>query len=194
MKPRLNSTQIMLKDLPPEGRDFEFTQESGELTAVLKELIGSNPYRLQIHLQPMGNTYSLHGELKTGMDLQCSLCANDFKLPVQLKLNELIVIERPLSKGDQTSKANHAHEWADSGPNYMVLPNEVFDVAEYAHEAVALAEPIRPLCAPERENGCANAGSERIQRPWLSYGQEKSGAADIQSNPFQVLEKLKLKS
>lgn len=193
MKPRLTSTQIPLKDLPPEGRAFDFTSESAELTPILKELIGANPYAVHLHIVPMGNTFALTGQIEAKMDLQCSLCASDFKQPIALKLNELIVIERPLAKGDQSSKANHAHEWAAGGPDYIILPRDQFDVAEYAHEAIALAEPIRPLCAPEREGGCSQA-QERVDRPWLSYGEEKSTTTEIRANPFQVLEKLKLKS
>ncbi|MBX3022330.1 MAG: DUF177 domain-containing protein [Bdellovibrionales bacterium] len=193
MKLRLNPTEIVLKDLPPEGRNFEFTQESGELNDALKDLIGLNAYDLKFHLSPMGNTFDLKGHLSTKMDLQCSLCAEDYKQPVELNLHEYIVIERALGKNDQGAKSNHAHEWESGGPDYIVLNNDTFNVGEYVHEAIGLAEPIRPLCAPEKPEGCANAG-QRIEREWLSFNDEKNPKSEIRANPFQVLEKLKLKS
>lgn len=191
MKPRATPTEILLNDLPPEGREFTYTRETGELSDTLEELIGPNPYRVHFKITPMGNTFDLRGEIDTGLDLQCSLCAMDFKLPVKQALHELIVVQKPLAKGDIQGRANHAHEWADSGPDYILLDNDEFKAAEYIHEVIALAEPMRPLCAPESPEGCSNA-KERPERTWLSYGAEKAGEG-IRSNPFSVLEKMKIK-
>jgi len=192
MKLRLNPTQIVLHDLPPEGREFVFTRESGELNDHLKDLIGTNPYRVHLKISPMGNTFDMRGELETGMDLQCSLCAIDFKYPITLNLHELIVIEKPMGKNDHQARSNHAHELVESGPNYIQLPDDIFHVADYVHEAVALAEPIRPLGKPDCDVKCENK-SEMPQRAWLSYG-EKDAGNSVRANPFQVLEKMKLKS
>lgn len=191
MKNRVNPTKIELRDLPADGREFVYNRETGEMNESLKELIQDNPYEVKFRMTPMGNTFDLRGEIATRLDLQCSLCATDYKLPVKQSLHELIVVQKPLHKGDQQTRANHAHELADSGPDYIVLTDEVFDAAEYVHEVIALAEPLRPLCAPEAEDGCANS-KERPDRPWLSYGQEERDKG-IRVNPFQVLEKMKLK-
>lgn len=190
MKTRATPIEIVLKDLPLEGRDFTYTRESAELNPFLSDLIRDNPYSAKFRLTPVGNAYSLQGELQTALDLQCSLCASEFNFPVKQKLNELMVVSKPMNKGDQQSRANHVHELQDSGPDYLLLENENFKVADYIHEVVALAEPIRPLCAPEKPEGCANA-QDRIQREWLSFGEEE--AKTIRANPFQVLEKMKLK-
>lgn len=190
MKTRANPTEITLKDLPLEGREFTYTRESGELNQALSDLISSHPYRVNFRLTPVGNAYSLQGSMETEMELQCSKCASDFIFPVKQKLNELIVVEKPMHKGDHQTRANHVHELQDSGPDYLMLDSEVFKVADYIHEAVALAEPIRPLCAPEKPEGCGYSG-EPIRREWLSFGEEE--AKSIRTNPFQVLEKIKLK-
>ena len=185
-----NLTHISLKDLPDDGRDFEFSRASGELNHVLKDVVGQHDYRLRLHIKPMGNTYDVKGELHTEFDLQCSLCANEFPFPVHIKINELLLVEKALGKGDQGSKVNHAHEWASDGPDYIILPNDVFNIGEYAHEAIALSEPIRPLCSPQDPQGCKHP--EHIDRPWLSYGE--SAGPELKENPFRALEKLKLKS
>src|ERR1700722_3906937 len=111
MKPRLSPIEINLKDLPAEGRDFNYTDQTKELTEALQDLIGQNPFEVNFRITPMGNAFDLRGTLKTGMDLQCSLCAMDMKYPVQVKLHELLVVQKPLAKGDQLTKTNHAHEW-----------------------------------------------------------------------------------
>ena len=193
MKPRKDSTQIALRDLPADGRDFEFTRESGELNVALRDLIGANPYRLAFHLKPVGNTFDLRGKVETRLNLQCAVCANEFTQDVTRPLHEFILIERALDKGDHTTKANHAHEWEEGGPDYTVLEGDAFDVAEFAHEAIALAEPNRPLCAPEAPGGCSHR-DELPKRSWLSYDGDGAQASDVRSHPFQVLEKMKLKS
>ncbi len=191
MKPRKSPTEIQLKDLPAEGRDYEYTRESGELNSALEDLIGNNPYAVSFKITPLGNTFDLRGTVKTGLNLQCALCAIDFKFPVEQKLHEMLVVQKPMEKGDQLTKANHAHEWENQGPDYILLDSDLFRVGDYIHELVGLAEPIRPLGKPDCDANCENM-SEPVKK-WLGYGSEKA-TDPIKSNPFQVLEKIKLKS
>ena len=190
MKTRANPTEIVLKDLPLEGRDFTYSRTTGELNSALKDLIVDNDYAVSFHLQPVGNAYSLKGQVKTSFNLQCAHCATDLVHPLDLKLNELIVVEKPMAKGDHLGKANHVHELQNSGPDYLMLESEHFAVGDYVHEAIALAEPTRPECPPENALACATA-LEQIQRDWLSIG--ASGDKAVKANPFQILEKMKLK-
>jgi uncharacterized metal-binding protein YceD (DUF177 family) len=191
MKPRLAPIEIHLRDLPPEGRDFVYTRESGELNHALADLIHKNDYRVEFHLMPMGNTFDLRGKLITHLDLECALCALDFKFPIEQKLHELLVVQKPLEKGDQLVKNNHAHEWENKGPDYILLDADVFHVGDYIHELVGLAEPIRPLGKPDCDINCENL-SEPVKK-YLGYGAENA-PDPIRTNPFQVLEKIKLKS
>jgi len=190
---RLSPLYINLKELPPEGQEFSYSRESGELNAVLKDLIGDHSYSAKLTITPMGNSFDLRGSLQTKMDLQCSLCAMDFQFPIELKLHELIVVmkKHAMGKGDQQSKTNHAHEWETQGPDYILMESDSFNVGDYLHEMVALAEPIRPLGQPNCDKDCDNL-SGRERRPWLSYGGEED-AQGAKANPFQVLEKIKLK-
>jgi len=188
MKTRLTPTEIALKDLPPEGRDFSYTRETGELNDALKDLIGPNSYEVTFKITPMGNAFDLKGSVRTAMDLECSLCAIDLKHPVHERLNEMLVVQKPLNKGDQLSKANHAHEWVEDGPDYVMLESEVFHVPDYIHEVIGLAEPIRPLGKPGCDMSCENLKDD-VKR-WL-VGHETT---TIKDNPFKVLEKMKLKS
>lgn len=191
MKARLVPIDITLKDLPLEGRDFVYSRESGELNESLVDLIKKNDYQVEFRITPMGNAYDLRGKIKTYLDLECALCAMDFKFTVEQKLHELLIVQKPLEKGDQLTKANHAHEWENQGPDYIILDAEVFRVGEYIHEVVGLAEPLRPLGKPDCDINCENL-SEPVKK-YLGVGDE--GAANpIRSNPFQVLEKIKLKS
>ena len=192
MSLRQTPIHIGLKELPPEGREFIYTRASGELNSHLKDLIGNNDFEVHLKITPQGNMFDLKGHLKTSMDLQCSLCAIDIKHPVDMKLHEFIVINKPLAKGDLHSRANHVHEWEPDRPDSIILETDTFDVAEYVHEVTALAEPTRPLGKPDCEIACENR-NDKVERSWLSYGKEPA-PGEPQSNPFQVLEKFKLKS
>lgn len=186
----LTPTEINLKELPDEGRDFAYSDKTKELSAALKDLIGANPYEVSFHISPMGNTFDLKGTIKAQMDLQCSLCAMDLKFPVSLNLHELLVVQRPLEKGDHQSKSNHAHEWEKGGPDYILLDSDQFRVADYIHEAIGLAEPIRPLGKPDCDLSCENI-PEAVKKYVID---EAAKGESIRTNPFQVLEKMKLKS
>ncbi len=192
MKPRSSTPyEITLKDLPAEGREFAYDRESGELTAAIHDLVGENPYSVRFTITPVGNAFDLRGEVQTSMDLPCATCGTEFKFPIQQKLHELLVVEKPLNKNEHHSRANHAHEWASGGPDCLMLDSEVLKVRDYMHEMIALNEPIRPLCSPGVDDRCAQA-KELPEREWLSFGEEKPGQG-IKVNPFEVLQKVKLK-
>lgn len=189
----MNPISINLKELPPEGQEFTYSSTSGELNSSLKDLIGANEYKATLQITPMGNTFDLKGKLSTKMDLQCSLCAVDFKFPIELNLHELIMVGRDLAlgKNEHQTRANHAHEWEAEGPDYILLESPVFEVGGYLHEMIALAEPIKPLGRPDCDPSCENL-QDQVKRSWLSFGDEN--LAGGRTSPFQVLEKIKLKS
>ncbi len=184
---RRNPLIINLKDIPPEGSKLEFTRETGELDKPLKELIGSNPYTVQLSIEPQGNTFLLKGTLKTSLNTLCSRCAIDLKLPVSLGINEFVVIEKALEKGDHQARVNHAHEWSESAPDYLILANDQLDLGAYLYELIALEEPVRPLKSPDCEVACENLTPEMLLNPYTN-------TEPVKISPFQVLEKLKLKS
>jgi uncharacterized protein len=191
MKKRLNPTQILLRELPPEGREYEYNRDSGELNDALDELIDQNDYSVRLTVRPIGNAFDVSGDLKTTLNLQCSLCAIDFKLPISQKIHEVLVINDPLHKGDHLTKANHSSEWDPSQPEGVYLEAPILEVGEFIHELIAIAEPMRPLGRPGCEEACENR-KDGVQREWLSVGAKDS--ISVRNHPFSILEKIKLKS
>lgn len=192
MKSRTLPTEITLKDIPAEGREYDYNRESGELNAALHDLVGENPYKVHLKITPMGNAFDLHGSVETALNLPCATCGTEFQYPVNQKLHELMVVEKPLGKNEQHSRANHAHELESSGPDCLMLDSEVLRVKDYLHEVIALAEPIRPLCSPSADEDRCSQAQEMPERDWLSFGAEKPGQG-IRTNPFEILQKVKLK-
>lgn len=70
-----------------------------------------------------------------------------------------------------------------------MLDNEAFDVAEYLHEMIALAEPIRPLGTPDCETSCPER-DKMIPRDWLTIGNISEKMEN--TNPFASLKDLKI--
>ena len=131
---------VQLNDLPQQGIDFHFTRESGELNGVLKNLIGSNPYDVQVHICPDGPAYTVKGSIQTQMNLSCARCAFDFKHTINKHFNESLVVQSKQS----SRKVSYSVPF-DEEEFCTVLFDSLFSLGDYLHELVAVEEPLRPL-------------------------------------------------
>ncbi len=135
-------TSVNLKQLPDQGEQFQFNQGSGELNRHLVDLIGSHAYNIDVTIRPQGNVYEITGRIDTEMDRICSHCGRDTHLPIHDEFSELIVVmtERP--------RAGHSGHTGSllEGPSCNYITGHEFDLAEFVHEHIALAEPPHPQC------------------------------------------------
>lgn len=186
----INPTVIRLKDLPQEGRRFVYTNESGELTSFIADLIGKNPYRVELEVRPMGNVYMAEGRIQTGLDEICSLCALEFVYAVNEKFKEILVINDSQSSRDHQARVNHSSELTLDGPECTELESDMFLVGDFIHELIAIAAPMRPLGKPDCDTSCENY-KEAVRAGWFG-NQDETGTEP--KNPFAVLKDLKLRS
>jgi uncharacterized metal-binding protein YceD (DUF177 family) len=192
MKRRLLPQRINLLELPSEGRDFCFDREGGELNVALLDLIGANPYRIEFNIQPMGNIFLLKGRVETELDLLCSRCGIDFKQKINESVSEILMIEEsPMGRGDTTSRVNHTSDLSDQTQEATLLSGPQFDVGEFFHEIIGLAEPIQPLGGKDCETSCENL-QEAYNRGWLSRPDAASEIEPGKHRPFSGLKGLKL--
>ncbi len=173
-------TNIMLKELPFEGRDYHYSHESKELSPVLKELIQKNDYKVDLHLRPLGNAFEIAGTIKTKIDLPCSRCGRDTEFPVDDNFREMILVE------DQKPRGGHSgHVGSDlvsDGPYCNYISSYHFDIAAFVHEHVAASEPYIVECG---RKDCA----ETVIKAQLNTMAPEH--LDEKTNPFAVLKKLK---
>lgn len=186
----VNPVHIPLNELPAEGRQFVYTQESGELNKVLKDLIGSNSFKVDLEIRPIGNAYEVKGHIYSSMDLSCSRCALDFKHSINEKVKEVLVVTEALGRTAHMAKVNHANELDEAAPQCIILESEVFDVGEYVHEIIALAEPIRPLAKPNCDDSCENL-TELYQKGFLTKPEQETNGIK-EDSPFSVLKNFKI--
>lgn len=182
---------IKLNELPTNGEHYVFTSEDthDSFAPYFKDLIGDQKFHIEVDIKPVGNAYQLMGKIKTKMPLICALCATDIQHSVNVNLNEIILIDSTMAKNDHEARANHSSELSTDGPEAIMLENEAFDVAEYLHEMIALAEPIRPLGSPDCEVACPERDNA-VQREWLTIGNNSDKLEN--TNPFGSLKDLKI--
>lgn len=177
--------KIRLNEIPEDGRNYIFNRQTAELNNVLQDLIQNNSYDVNIDIKPLNTKdFTIIGHIKTKTYEQCSLCAEDFELPIEKKINEILI---PSQQEDRTGK------YAKTSPT-MVSSSEVegqvsvseyskqqFDLGEFLHEAVAIEVPFNPHCA-----ACEKKDSEQ------SFVYDEKMGEETKPNPFKALKGLKL--
>jgi uncharacterized metal-binding protein YceD (DUF177 family) len=186
----VSPTVLRLKELPQEGRRYIYTNASGELTPFIADLIGKNPYRVEIEVKPMGNVYMAEGKIETGLDEICSLCALEFVYSVNEKFREILVINDHQSHRDHQARVNHTSELAAGGPECTELDSDLFMVGDFIHELIAISAPMKPLGKPDCDSSCENYKAA-VAKGW--FGNQGESMTEKQ-NPFAVLKDLKLRS
>ncbi len=191
-KLRIQPLQISLNEIPNQGKTYQYTRESAELDKAFSDLIlPQQNYSVEITIKPMGNVFEMRGSLKTQMQIPCALCGIDLPHQVDENLQEILVIEENLPRAGHEAKVNHVHELHE-GPSAQMLETEIFDVAEYLHEMLALTVPIRKTRGTECESGFCLELEEYVKNGLLTLDTKSKGTAT--HNPFGVLQGLKLKS
>ncbi|NQZ01615.1 MAG: DUF177 domain-containing protein [Bdellovibrionales bacterium] len=186
----LTPVEIVLSELPEEGRTLHYTTETGELNDVLRDVIGNHSYDIKLTVMPMGNAYSVVGSLRTRMDLVCSKCAMDFAHSVNEKVDEIFVIEEERPRTAKSARVNHSNELDFAGPDCTELSSPVLNMGDYVREIIALSEPIRPLGGPDCETSetCPNL----IEAKKGGWAPENFTTEHEDLSPFAALKDFKL--
>jgi uncharacterized protein len=138
--------KIRLKEIPAEGRSYEFDRVSGELNAVLEDLVDERPYLVKMVIKPIGNAYELRGNIQATLSEVCSTCGWDFELPVGRDIHEILFEEQDEYRKNHSVHGNQSVDFLANGPSMFAYRGDIFDAGEFAHEVIALAEPFYPTC------------------------------------------------
>ena len=183
---------IHLKDITEEGQNYVFQSEqadSKELKEVLKDLVGGQPFRSEVHLRRLNTTtFEMKGFIDTGTQEQCSRCAEDFVWKVHEVFKELLVPKSPpLPREGKQSKVNHFHELVSDQPQVQEYENDVFDLGGYLREVIALACPFNPAPPVDAEGKCSLCHLN-LKSQHFNYDEDFEQV----NSPFSVLKNLKL--
>ncbi|HEX4925539.1 MAG TPA: DUF177 domain-containing protein [Bdellovibrionales bacterium] len=173
---------IRLHEIPKEGKSYHLDRTTGELNEVLEDLIGSQSYETDFQLLPVGQAFDLKGKVKTSLKETCSFCGEEFELPVAERFHELIL-------KDEAKKLTGLKDFSpDSDVSVSVAGDGLtYDVGQFLHEIIALAEPYQPICKEGCKGLCGTCG-KNLNEGDCRCAKEKSDP----TSPFSVLKKLKL--
>ncbi len=183
---RKSELTINLNEVHEDGESYTFTRKSGELNEALKDIVGKGDYEIELTITPIGDAYELKGRFKADMNLVCSRCAFDFNNEISEEFHELLMVSKELPRTGQMSKTNHSTEGLSEGPFFNEIRSSVFSLSDFAHEVIALAEPLNPTGKENCDENCENL-KKAYSEGWLK---EEEPAVDRQ-NPFAVLQNLK---
>lgn len=174
--------KIRLNEIPEEGRNYDFNRSTAELNEALKDLISANSYDINLYFQPLNSKdYTVTGQVKTQIAEQCSRCAEDFNLPIEKKIKEILI---PAQEQDRTSKYAKSKTLNSEGEEEVSVSeysNLQFDLGDFLHEAIALEIPYTPHCT--------NCSDPEKAKPYIY--DEKMGE-ETKPNPFKALKGIKL--
>lgn len=176
-------TSVILKELPPEGREYSYSKSSGELDASLKDLVSDSPYNVDIQITPIGNAFEIAGKIATQMNVPCSRCGRDMDQPIEDNFRELILVEDPRPRGEQGSHT--ASHLVNDGPYCNYVTSQHFDIANFVHEHVASSEPFIVEC------GRADCEAWMEKAAVLP---DRGAPLTAKESPFAVLKDLRLKN
>ncbi|MBY0553439.1 DUF177 domain-containing protein [bacterium] len=174
--------KIRLNEIPEEGRNYIFNRQTAELNPALQDLIQNNAYDVNLDIKPLNSKdYTVIGTLKTKTHEQCSRCAEEFDLPIDTKLREILIPHQEEGRTGHYAKSGVSMEDEDNTFAVTEYQSMQFDLGEYLHEAIALQVPFNPFCAEcsKPENNKAFIYDEKM-------GEE------VKPNPFQALKGIKL--
>ena len=175
--------KIRLNEIPEDGRSYDFNRNTSELNEVLKDLIASNPYDVNLYIKPLNSKdYTVNGQVKTKTIEQCSRCGEDFNLEIVKKINEILIPSQEQDRTGKYSKSTTLNtEEGEAEISVTEYSKLQFDLGEFLHEAIALEVPYTPHCT-----NCNSAGDDKT----FIYD-EKMGE-ETKPNPFQALKGIKL--
>lgn len=138
---------IDLTSIDENGKDYKFDELSDELRGAFTDLIGETPFKIQIEIKPMGNTYHMVGRVESQYNEVCSKCGYDIELGLSNRINEIVVIEeaRPRNTAVSQSKQN----FDGQGPAVTYINETAFDLQEFLHEMMAAGFALYPQCLDE---------------------------------------------
>jgi len=180
MNKQVYPTRIHLKELPPKGEHFHFSEQTGELNSTLGDLLKDLKYSADIRLEPAGNAFQISGSITTKLDVLCSRCGRDMVYPVNDLFNEIIVINTETPRDGHLGHVSTSGQ--NEGPYCNYINNYDFDLAEFIHEHIAAAEPYTPHC----ERPDCETHWERIRALAETPAREET-------TPFAALKKMSIK-
>lgn len=187
--------KLKLSEIPEEGREYIFNQNTGELNSDLADLIGASPFSVTVFIRPLNTKdFELKGQVQASTKEDCSICGDTFTFPANLNISEILIpsTHRQNEKNDKSGKQarpNHVSDLETDGPGVTEFSGEEFEIGQCVRQAIALNIPFNPKPPANKDGDCSVCLKSLTAEPF-SYD-ENMGNIE-KKNPFAVLKGVKL--
>lgn len=146
----MSTRLISINDLPPDGKEFELTDQAIWLDPIREFKMDCRiirPLSGKVFVQPVDEGVLVRGELTGEVSTPCGRCAEDAKVDIDANFSEYEEIQPENSKD--------AHE------GYVVYERHapMLDLAKVGWEQFMLALPLNPVCRDDCKGLCPQCGA-----------------------------------
>lgn len=159
---------IDLQNIDENGKDYNFDELSDELSGAFGDLIGSKPFKINIEIKPLGNTFQVTGGLQSQYAETCSRCGHDIDVPLQNSINEIVVIEKARPRNTQVSQSQQNFD--SFAPSVTYINEPTLDLKEFLHEMMAASFNVYPVCADTQKCESQQFKQEPDNEPEIKVG------------------------
>jgi uncharacterized protein len=175
---------LKLDDIPDEGLDLKWKEETAALSGYLETLSDidfqfEHPLQSEAKIRRMGKSVWIRGKVQTVLQLRCVRCLKEFSYPLA-SVFELTL--RSLKETGLTEEVELSEKDLESN----FFEGEEIALSEVACEQVFLEIPMQPLCQEGCKGLCPGCGKD------LNVSSCECKKKELESE-FSVLRKLKLK-
>jgi DUF177 domain-containing protein len=150
----------LLRSTPGTARTYPV---AGETLEVADDLRLARPIAGQVRLSRTNRSILVRADLSTALEGRCGRCLRPVSSPIAIHLEE----EALPSIDIETGLASDLHEEQDV---LRLDEHHELDLSEPVREAIALAEPIAPLCRPDCAGLCPECGLDLNEHPGHDHG------------------------
>lgn len=182
---------IRLSEIPEEGKNYTWNRKTSELNKALEDFIKDQNYEVNFFIKPINNKdYMMTGVIQAQLPTDCSLCGLDFKMPVKITINEILIPQQVSERKGHYAKVNHLSDAeGNTGPQALeYAENHNFDMGAYVHEAIGITVPFNPMPDTDDKGDCRTCG---LNQKTHNFGYDEA-MVDQKPSPFAVLKNLKV--
>ena len=132
---KIDLTELLQK----VGNEADFEQAE-EISYPEDALNLTQPVKINLHLMNTGASVLVNGTAETEVELECSRCLKNYKLPVKVKIDEEFARSLPdYKKGGEI-------ELQEKDFVYPFEKDNTLDISEAIRQNLLLAIPMKTLC------------------------------------------------
>lgn len=149
VEPLTWNVAALLGEEPGATRDYEVAGVTIDLGDDLRQ---SDPIEGHIRLARTNRGLLVIADLTTSLEAECSRCARDIEVPIEIHIEEEALPSLDLHSGRPIGPEAGEEELL------RLTDHHELDLETPVREAIQLAEPIAPLCRPDCPGLCLVCG------------------------------------